>query len=456
MSQTKAGWQAVFDRYGVQRVADMDELATALILLSKVPVPDSTANGGLVTLHDSGGERELIIDLADRLEVPFAALSQSTKQRLEAVLDPGLPPVNPLDAWGAGGPGAHTVMADSLTAMLEEDSALLGAVVHDRGPGSAIYREYVGYLDRAHKATGKPVCLVAACHGSGADPLAVETTRRGFPVLDGVAQFLTAARCLFDYHAWLKRPTLAPPQLSPVIVDNLRAQLAEAGLAGPLNEHLSTALLSECGVTMNTGMLVHDLEAIDRVAESLHYPVVLKTAAGIEHKSDVDGVVLGIDSPRALQAAYVDLAERLGPEAYIAPMIEASGVEMMLGSMRDPQFGPMVVLGFGGVHAETLNDVAVLAAPFDAESAGRALDRLALRPLLDGTRGAEAVDRQAFCEMAAHLSAMVYALRDVVVEVDINPVKVGPWGAVGLDALIVCAPSASRTGEQAASTETAA
>jgi hypothetical protein len=177
------------------------------------------------------------------------------------------------------------------------------------------------------------------------------------------------------------------------------------------------------------------------MAESLHFPVVLKTAAGIAHKSDVGGVVLGIDCAEALRSAYGELSDRLGPQAYIAPMIEAPGVEMLLGSTRDPQFGPMVVLGFGGIHAETLNDVAVLVAPFDAEAAGRALDRLALRSLLDGTRGAEPVDRHAFCEMAARLSAMVYALRDVVVEVDINPVRVGPWGAVGLDALVVCEPA---------------
>ncbi|MGD8978327.1 MAG: acetate--CoA ligase family protein, partial [Gammaproteobacteria bacterium] len=384
LAGSDAAWQAVFDRYGVQRVADMDELATALILLSKVPVPEAAAAGGVVTLHDSGGERQLIIDLADRIGVPFATLSQATQQRLQAMLDPGLPPVNPLDAWSAGGPQSHTVMADSFTAMLEEDTALLGAVVHDRGPASAIYSDYIGYLEQAHAATGKPVCLVSARQGSGADPLAVQATRRGFPVLDGVAQFLTAARCLFAYQTWLNRPAAAPPLLSPVIVDNLRAQLAGAGLAGPVNEHLSTALLSECGLTMNAGMLVHGPADIESMAESLHFPVVLKTAAGIEHKSDVGGVVLGIDCAGALRSAYGELAERLGPQAYIAPMIEAPGVEMLLGSTRDPQFGPMVVLGFGGIHAETLNDVAVLVAPFDAEAAQRALDRLALRPLLDG------------------------------------------------------------------------
>ncbi len=438
LAGSDASYQAVFDRYGVQRVRDMDELATALILFSKISLPDSDHPApGIVSLHDSGGERQLIIDLAADIGVPFAALGEATKETLESLLDPGLPAVNPLDAWGAGGPDADTVMARSLGAMLAEDAALLGAVVHDRAPGSAIYSEYFEYLEQAHAATGKPVCLVAARQGTGTDARVVATTRRGFPVLDGVSQFLGGVRCLLAYREFQCRPPQKMPTLSPVIVDNLRAQLTEAKLSGELGEHISTALLTECGLTMNAGMLVADAEALESVAEQLHYPVVLKTANGTAHKTDVDGVVLAIACAAELRAAYADLSGRLGPQAYIAPMVEAPGVEMILGATRDPQFGPMVVLGFGGVHAETLQDVAVLAAPFDAATAERALAGLALAPLLEGARGAQPVDVPAFCEMAARLSAMVHALADLVAEVDINPVKLGPWGVLGLDALVV-------------------
>jgi acyl-CoA synthetase (NDP forming) len=439
LTGTDASYQAIFDRYGVQRVNDMDELATALVLFSKISLSDEgPETAGIVALHDSGGERQLMIDLADSAGVPFARLSDATVATLEDLLDPGLPAVNPLDAWGAGGPDADRIMVEGFTAMLAEDTALLGAVVHDRAPGGAIYPHYIEYLEQAHAATGKPVCLVASRQGTGSDPAVMETTRRGFPVLDGVSQFLAGARCLIDYRKFLRRAPVSPPELSPLIIDSLRRQLAEAGISGPLGEHLSSALLTECGLTMNTGMLVHSEDELRAVAEQVHYPVVLKTAAGIEHKTDARGVVLGIDSPWALQDAYAEFSERLGTQAYIAPMIDAPGVEMILGATRDPQFGPMVVLGFGGIHAETLADVAVLPAPFDGATARRALDSLALRLLLDGARGAEPVDVQAFCEMAARLSTMVYALREEIVEVDINPVKLGPWGVVGLDALVVC------------------
>jgi acyl-CoA synthetase (NDP forming) len=437
LAGSDASYQAIFDRYGVQRVADMDELATALILFSRLSLPETDhPEPGLVCLHDSGGERQLMIDLAEAAGVPFATLGEATVAQLESRLDPGLPAVNPLDGWGAGGADADDIMTGCLSAMLAEESAALGAVVHDRGPAGAIYPGYLDYLEAAHAATGKPVCLVASRQGTGADPLVVDATRRGFPVLDGVSQFLAGVRCLLGYRSFQQRPPVSMPALSPAVAGNLRAQMNEAALSGSLGEHLSSALLSECGLTMNTGMLVDNAEQVAAVAEQLHYPVVLKTAAA-DHKTDVNGVLLSIDSAAALEAAYADLSARLGPQAYISPMIDAPGVEMILGARRDPQFGPMVVLGFGGVHAETLQEFAVLAAPFDTASAERALAGLKLAPLLQGVRGAEPVDVHAFCEMAARLSAMVVALADRVLEVDINPVKLGPWGVLGLDALVV-------------------
>jgi hypothetical protein len=222
-------------------------------------------------------------------------------------------------------------------------------------------------------------------------------------------------------------------------VDELRSQLSQAGITGALGEYLSSALLSECGLIMNDSVLVHSAEELDALLEQLVYPLVLKTAEpGIEHKSDCGGVVLHIGDARTLKGAYAEMAEQLGPQALVAPMIEGDGVEMILGVSRDPQFGPMVVLGFGGIHAEIMQDVAVLVVPFDAAAARRALDQLRMRPLLEGVRGEPAVDIDAYCEMAARLSTLADALRGEIREIDINPVKLGSWGVVGLDALVIC------------------
>ena len=122
---------------------------------------------------------------------------------------------------------------------------------------------------------------------------------------------------------------------------------------------------------------------------------------------------------------------------WLPPLLNAPGVEMILGLAADEQFGPMVVMGIGGVHAELLRDFVTVAPPFDAATAFRCLDRLKMRKLLDGMRGAPAVDVPAFCEAAAVLSVMALELADLLTEVSINPIKVLEQGCVGLDALII-------------------
>jgi acyl-CoA synthetase (NDP forming) len=445
LAGSDASYQAIFDRYGVQRVRDMDELATALIMFAQ---PHELPDGGLVSLHDSGGERQLIIDLAASVGVDFANLSADTLAQLEQRLDPGLPAVNPLDAWGAGGTDADAIMADCLSAMLKDDAAAVGAVIHDRAPFGEIYSEYIEYMQYAHAASGKPVFLVSSRQGTGSDAKVLESTRKGFPVIDGVTGFLAGLRCLFGYRDFLERPAMNTPALGEAVVNALRGELSRSGLSGSLGEYLSSALLAECGLSMNQAMLINSTEELDAVAGDLHYPVVLKTAVdGIDHKSDVGGVVLAIENAEKLKAAYTDMSQRLGASTLVAPLVEGDGIEMILGVTRDEQFGPMVVLGFGGVHAEVLEDVAVMAPPFDAGAARRALNGLRLRPLLDGVRGQTAVDVDAFCEMASRLSVVAVSFAGEISEIDINPVKVGSWGVVGLDALVVYQPQAA---EQAA------
>ena len=110
---------------------------------------------------------------------------------------------------------------------------------------------------------------------------------------------------------------------------------------------------------------------------------------------------------------------------------------MMLGARTDPQFGPVVLIGFGGVYAETLKDVVFALPPFGTEHARHCVDRLRLRPMLDGQRGQPPADVDAFCDAAARFSVMVDALRDGIREMDINPIIVHETGCTIVDALVV-------------------
>ena len=425
-------YQAVFDYYGVQRVSDMDELATALVMFAQ---PHEAASGGLVCLHDSGGERQLIIDLADGLKVPLTEVEESTAARLSEMLDPGLPAVNPLDAWGAGGPNASVTMASCFSILLTDPGAAMGAVVHDRGPNSEIYSSYLDYLEKAQRASGKPVFLVANRQGSGADELAISSTYQGLPVIDGVTQFLVGARCLLAYRDFQQRAVMKCDVTDQQKVDYWKRQLQDCDY---LSESLASELLRDFGIPMIQSLEVSSLDELQTAVVNVGFPLVLKTAVqGIDHKTEVGGVILNISDQRQLQDAYEDLLQRLGPAVTVAPMADNNGVEMILGVSRDEQFGPTVVVGFGGIYAEILSDVAVMLPPFDSAEVKRVLKSLSMYPLLEGVRGGSPLDIDSYCDVAAKMSAIALALSDSVVEIDINPVRLGVKGCIGLDALVV-------------------
>ena len=165
--------------------------------------------------------------------------------------------------------------------------------------------------------------------------------------------------------------------------------------------------------------------------------MALKTAMpGIQHKSDVGGVLLGLDNEEAVAAAYKDLHDRLGPLVLVTPMAP-KGVEMSLGIIRDPQFGPLVMVGAGGILIELLADRRIMLPPCDAADARRQIDRLKVRPMLDGLRGQPAVDVDALAETVARLSVLATCLGDLINGLDINPVIVHPRGCIAVDALVM-------------------
>ncbi len=432
MAGSDSAYQALFDLYGVQRVDDMDEFTTALIMFAQ---PHRLGPGSLVSIHDSGGERQLTIDLAELMNVPLAELNIETTSRLEHLLDPGLPAVNPLDAWGAGGNDSNQVMEDCLSAMMADPAASMGAVIHDRGPMSSIYPEYIEYLRKGHGSSGKPVFLVANRQGSGADPLAVDVTREGFPVLDGLRSFLRGVKCLLAYRDFHHRTCAGTVRFDADLISQAVDILA-GSIA--LDEAGSLAFLEDFGLPVSTSIICNSKGESLSAATAVGYPLVIKTAKqGIQHKTEVDGVVLDISDEATLEAAYDEMTARLGLRVSIAAYADLPGVEMVLGMVQDEQFGPLIMLGFGGVNVEILKDVAFALPPFDAAWAERLLDGLRQRPLLDRQRNGNRPDIESFCKTAARFSAMVAALADNIDEIDMNPVIVHADGCLVLDALVI-------------------
>ena len=424
-------YNALFDKYGIQRVADMDELATTLIMFDQ---PHSLANGNMVSMHDSGGERQLIIDIADQQGVEFAELEEATTQKLEEILDPGLPPVNPLDAWGKGLGDADQIMIDSMIAMLSDSNASMGAIVMDRGPLGKIFPEYVDYLEQTNQQTGKPVFLVSNRQGTGTDPLVLELSQNGMPVLDGMHSFLAGVRCLHQYRDFLNRKDEINVDLNADKMKKYQGQLEKSDF---VSEADSLNMFFDLGLNANQSKIIANEEELVSTAKEMGFPLVLKTAVeDVYHKSELSGVYLNIDTEEKLRSSYKELQEKLPGNALLAKMVQSEGVEMIVGMTTDQQLGPMVTIGFGGYYAEAMNDAITLMPPFSKEMAKNALSKLKMKTLLEGYRGSKPADLDAFAEFASRFSVIAVELSNQVCEIDLNPVILGNDNCIAVDALI--------------------
>ena len=425
-------YDALFEKYGIQRVADMDELATTLIMFDQ---PHTLATGNMVSIHDSGGERQLMIDIADQQGVEFAELEDGTTQKLKEILEPGLPAVNPLDAWGKGLEDADQIMADCITEMLDDPNASMAAIVMDRGPLGLIHEEYIDYyMKQANDRTGKPVFLVTNRQGTGIHPLVVEATKMGMPVLDGIQSFLAGVRCLHQYRDFLSREDVIDLNLDSDKLKKHQDQLEQSDF---VSEADALNMFFDLGLNANQSKIINNEEELLSEAKSMDFPLVLKTAVeDVYHKSELNGVYLNIDSEEKLRLSYEQLQEKHPGKALLARMIQSEGIEMIVGMTTDQQLGPMVTIGFGGYYAEALNDTVTMMPPFSKQAAKEALKSLKMKSLFEGYRGSKPVDLDAFAEFASRFSMIALELSNQICEIDLNPVILGSDICIAVDALI--------------------
>lgn len=421
---------ALFRRHGVIATENLDEFANALLLFAQ---PRRMGKGKLASVHDSGGERELFADRAAAWKMPFAKINETTRQRLAARLDYGLDPVNPLDAWGTGH-DYQAIFADCMSALLDDPDTAVGALCAETRTGHSLHEGYAAAMMTAHGRTQKPLVVINNLAAVGDDDLALRITRAGIPLLIGLDAGLAAIKGEMARRDFRARPAMRPLSAPPGRREKWRPRLA-GGTA--LDEGESLSLLADYGVPVLAHRLVESAAEAERAARDLGFPVVLKTAMpGILHKSDVGGVKLGLADIAAVRTAYEDVARRLGPRVLLAPMVPG-GLELSFGAKLDPQFGSIVMVGAGGVLIEFMADRACALAPFDEAEAGRLIDGLALRPLLDRKRGAPPANVAALSAALARFSTLAADLAGLVQEIDVNPLLAGAMDCVALDALIV-------------------
>ena len=429
-----AAFEALYRRYGVISVDDFDEMAATLMLLQNSP---ETVPGKLATIQESGGFRELIADLAHELKIEFAEIEDSTKEQIQTHLDPGLKAENPLDAWGSHDNFESRFLA-CINLLMADPNVGGGVFFSNFRDGyylsEAIYRA----MQAASKKTSKPLALGNCYSDLKHDDLCRLGYAQGIPVIDGARETLLAFKHIFDYHKFKSNKKSIDKEIiiDPAIIQYCREHLKQHS-ARTLSEAEGMTLLSDFGIASPKQAVIKDQSGLLEAANVMDFPLVLKTAEpGILHKSDSGGVILNIQSDAKLLEHYRDLKHRLGPTALLTQMVR-KGTEVGLGIINDSQFGPILMVAAGGVLIELISDRAVALCPLNVNDADELLSTLKIDVLVKGMRGEVASDRQSLIETMVKLSLLAYALKDVIAEIDINPVIVNPTGAVAVDALVV-------------------
>jgi acyl-CoA synthetase (NDP forming) len=422
-----AAYQALFRRHGVLRVKDMDEMAATLALFES---GRRAASGGLGVVSDSGGEREMIVDLAEDIGLGFPPLAPETCARIEANLEPGLHAENPLDAFGTINDLERRYT--EMTADLVNDPGIaMGFFMSDPRDGYGYSESYTTAVAQAAARTTKPLAVVSNYALVDDRTLALKLREAGVPLLRGTTQALRAASHMMAYRDMRNRGRTAGQPAE----DTCGWSAVLAG-SGRLSEAEGLRLLADFGIRSPALRQVKDASELGAALDGLRFPVVLKTGEDHAHKSDVGGGVLDLPDAATAADAYVEMAARLGPRAVVMEMAP-KGVELALGSVWDDGFGPVVLISAGGVLIEFLGDSVAALAPFGEDEARRLLGELRIFRLLRGVRGAPPADLDDAARQIAAFSRMIAALGRDCRESDINPLLCTPQGALALDCLIV-------------------
>ena len=227
-----------------------------------------------------------------------------------------------------------------------------------------------------------------------------------------------------------------PTNTATASIDADRQQRWSSRLAEPDWEaHDAFALLADYGIAVPASGVAHDIDQVLTVADTVGYPVALKTL-GADHKSDVGGVVLGIADDAELSGAYRSMADRLGPAVSVHAMAR-SGVEISIGVVRDENFGPLVIVAAGGTLVELLADRAVACPPISATGATGHAGFIAHRQITGRLARRPPADINALVDVVVGFSQLAAELGDVLDAVEANPVIASPTGAIAVDALVI-------------------
>ncbi|MEO8143094.1 MAG: acetate--CoA ligase family protein [Betaproteobacteria bacterium] len=421
LAGSAAAFRALFDRAGFVTVDDYEALVEYAKFFAASGKPLAP---GVAVVSGSGGAGIIAADMAARHGVPMPQPTAATVAALRTVVPEFGAARNPCDPTGQvlSVPESYNKCC---VALLDDPQygvllCAMSVAAHETGHTRA---EGIARLARSQ---AKPISVVWVSEwlqGPGSEAYEAD---------DKVGLFRSLDRCYAAIAAW-QRWHEAPAAMAPRLSSKNSSLLSKKKKT--LTEREAKAVLAEYGIRSVPEIYAKNAATAVDAAGKLGYPVVLKADGDIAHKTEAGAVKLDLRDAGSVRAACA--AMTAAKEGFLVQPMLAGGVELVVGVKRDPQVGPVLLVGLGGVLVEILRDTALALAPVGKAEARRMLERLQGFKLLQGYRGAPAVDLDAVCETIARISEFAADHADDVEEIDVNPLLALPEGAIALDALIL-------------------
>lgn len=454
LAGTAASFDAVAGAAGAIRVTTLDDLVEVTEYMLHAALPKGKGVGAITF---SGGLRGLILDAAERNGVHLPDLQEETRAQMQRLLGVGGTAGNPVDGGFAAVSSQETYLR-CIELMLGDPGIDLLILQEElpRGPGAEGKESNLRKVEEVASHSSKPIIYTSMIsHGVNDYARSLRAELPHLPFLQEVDKSLRALGRVIEY-ATSRTPQVvrSRPVADRKIVEKLTARVSGADTATALTEPESKDLLRAYGIPVPSERFVQDSEEAAAAAAEMGFPVVMKAVSPqITHKTDAGAVILGLASEADVVAAHARIREnvkRACPEARIEGMTVSpqirGGLELVLGINHDPEMGPVIMFGSGGVSVDLYGDVAFSHPAIDEEQAHRLINRTKAAKLLDGYRGQPRYDRAAVAATLVALGRLALDLGEMVEAVDVNPFVAlpGDGGGYALDGLVILRPNKNR------------
>lgn len=432
-------FDAMFQKYGVIRVWDMEELLSTSQMFS---VLDKLPKGpNLCAMCLSGGETAISADLGDEVGLRYPAFAPETLAKIKALLPSYSTPNNPLDTTAtlAHDPEGYANLIRTIMSDESIDMVVCGFTAHPT-VDSEVTMHIAQALAKAKEGPdAKPVLMMPFMECSRAPEIRELLREAGVPILPTSTYGFKLVKHLADfvsYNSSEKESACGPADIS----------LKDKPLKY-LSEFESKKKLAEWGIPSAESQLVNSLDELKSAVEELGFPLVAKIcSADILHKTDIGGVRLGIKDMAGAESAFAEIlanAAKHCPDAKVEGVLiqkmVSKGLEIIIGVKNDPQLGPAVMCGLGGVFVELFKDVSLCPAPISRKEAMDMVLSLKSAKLITGYRGSAPLDLEALVDAIVKVGEMAKDQKNTLVEMDINPLFVYEKGVCAVDAVLAYA-----------------